>query len=339
MMDILPGDLIELLRNALKARESMIAPPDSASRLFNGFLEGFPRLSVDLFGETLVLYDYANPPQVDAESLNVTLNFYRQNLPWLRCGLLKRRFSAEQEERRGVILFGTQPDKKICENGVWYALNLQLNQDASFYMDTRQVRAWLKANLTGLSVLNTFAYTGSLGAAALAGGAQRVVQLDINRVFLNIAKETYTLNGFPIHNTDFIVGDYFRHTSRLRRNADLFDCVIFDPPFFSVTAAGRVNLVQENMRILNKVRPLVADGGWLIAINNALFVSGVDYLHMLQQACADGYLALEEIIPVPPDITGFSSTVQGTLPADPAPFNHATKIALLRVRRKNKVGK
>ena len=80
---------------------------------------------------------------------------------------------------------------------------------------------------------------------------------------------------------------------------------------------------------------MINDGGWLVAINNALFVSGRDYLASLETLCADGYLTLEEYIPVPVDITGYPETIQAAAPADPAPFNHSTKIAILRVRRKN----
>jgi 23S rRNA (cytosine1962-C5)-methyltransferase len=79
-----------------------------------------------------------------------------------------------------------------------------LNADSSLYLDTRLLRAWASEHLGGKRVLNTFAYTGSLGVAAQAGGAARVVQLDLNRRFLNLAKDSYTLNGFPIHKSDFM---------------------------------------------------------------------------------------------------------------------------------------
>ncbi len=50
--------------------------------------------------------------------------------------------------------------------------------------------------------------------------------------------------------------------------------------------------------------------------------------------CADGYLTIEELIPVPADIIG-ESIVRRTAPVtDPAPFNHSTKIVVLKVRRK-----
>jgi 23S rRNA (cytosine1962-C5)-methyltransferase len=87
--------------------------------------------------------------------------------------------------------------------------------------------------------------------------------------------------------------------------------------------------------VINKVRPLVKDGGWLVTINNALFLSGADYYGQLQELCADGYLAVEALIPVPEDCTGYAGTRVGAPPVDPAPFNHSTKIAVLKVKRKS----
>jgi 23S rRNA (cytosine1962-C5)-methyltransferase len=77
----------------------------------------------------------------------------------------------------------------------------------------------------------------------------------------------------------------------------------------------------------------VRDSGRLVSINNALFVSGADYLMEMKDLCADGYLSLEEILPVPQDFIGCAGSATAW-PADPAPFNHPTKIAVLRVRRK-----
>jgi 23S rRNA (cytosine1962-C5)-methyltransferase len=181
-------------------------------------------------------------------------------------------------------------------------------------------------------VLNTFAYTGSLGVAATAGGASRVVQTDRGRAFLNLAKDSYSLNGFPVHKADFVAGDFFPVIARFKATGQTFDCVILDPPFFSSTPKGRVDLVHESARLINKVRPLVNDGGTLMAINNALYVSGGEYMRTLEELCADGYLSIRELIPVPEDFIGYERV--GKPVTDPAPFNHSTKIAVLDVKRK-----
>jgi 23S rRNA (cytosine1962-C5)-methyltransferase len=312
---------------------------NTAFRLFNGFLEGDPDLAIDVYGRTLLIYNYAGDPagvEVTAVKAHQAWQFLKGELPWLQVALVKTRNAPAPAARRGVLLAGSveQLDKQICEDGAWYALDLTMHQDASLYLDTRLLRGWLKANLAGKSVLNAFAYTGSLGVAALAGGAQRVVQLDLNRRFLTLARDSYTLNGFPIRDEDFIAGDFFSEVNRLKRRGDLFDCVLLDPPFFSITDKGRVDLAGQSQRLINKVRPLVKHGGCLVTINNALFLSGQEYYAVLQNLCADGYLNIEELIPVPPDFTGYPETVLGAPPADPAPFNHSTKIAVLGVKRK-----
>ncbi|HEX2995496.1 MAG TPA: hypothetical protein VHP14_11765, partial [Anaerolineales bacterium] len=78
------------------------------------------------------------------------------------------------------------------------------------------------------------------------------------------------------------------------------------------------------------------DGGNLIAINNALYVSGQEYIRTLEELCQDGYLKIRELIPIPEDFTGYPETRAGKPITDPTPFNHSTKIAVLEVKRKSK---
>ena len=169
------------------------------------------------------------------------------------------------------------------------------------------------------------------GGRILGGGAKRVVQHDLNRRPLNIAKTSCTLNGFPIHPADFIPMDFFSLVARLKQTGESFDCLILDAPFFSTTSKGRVDQVNESARLINKVRPLVRDGGILIAVNNALYMSGKEYMTVLEDLCLDGYLKIRELIPVPQDFVGYHPVGQPI--TDPYPFNHSTKIAILDVGR------
>lgn len=310
---------------------------ETAVRLFNGFLEGCPQLVVELFGETAVLYNYADQYADQPSELNDLLAavqaLLREQFPWLQAILLKTR-NGSDEEKRGVLLWGSTPTTKIREHGVRYALDLTMNQDASFYLDTRNVRRWALENLAGKAVLNTFAYTGSLGVAAQAARASSVVQTDLNKRFLNVAKTSYTLNGFAIDKQLFQAGDFWRQMSQFKRAGAQFDCVFLDPPFFSQTAAGTVDLNAGMARLVNKIRPLVKHNGRIIAINNALFVSGADYLAELEALCADGYVEIEQFIPVPEDCTGYPHTQITPPVTDPAPFNHSTKIAVLKIHHK-----
>jgi 23S rRNA (cytosine1962-C5)-methyltransferase len=330
--------LTGLLEGAFIARAALFdARHEAAFRLFNGFTEGWPALAVDLYAQTLVLNNYAETPGAGQFAIAVAQQVYQTHLPWVCAVLLKSHHADDAKERNGILLAGTTLTRKVREHGVWYAVELQLNRDSSLYLDTRNLRAWILQNLAGQRVLNTFAYTGSLGVAAKASGASRVVHLDLNRSFLNVAKTSYTLNGFPIHKPDFQAGDFWPQISRMIRAGEQFDCVLLDPPFFAATGKGTVDVEKNYARLINKVRPLIADGGRLVAVNNALFVSGAEYLGLLERLCADGYLTIEELIPVAEDFTGYKTTRQVAEVTDPAPFNHSTKIAVLRVRRKDAV--
>lgn len=329
------SSIVPLLSTTLTARADLFdLQHEMAFRLFNGFFEGCPDLVIDLYAHTVVMFNYADPPQQAEIVLHVAREYLLTQFPWLRAIVLKTRNAPTLTAKRGVLLCGEMVDRRIREHGVRYAIELLLHQDASFYFDTRNLRAWALQHLADKTVLNTFAYTGSLGVAAQAGEARRVVHLDHNRTFLNVAKASYSLNGFPIHKADFQAGDFWTQINHLKRAGERFDCVFVDPPFFSTTSKGTVDLVNQSQRVINKVRPLINDGGYLVAINNALFVSGADYMRSLETLCADGYLSIEELILVPPDCTGYPQTIVRLPPTDPAPFNHPTKIAVLRVRRK-----
>ena len=323
--------LNNLLARALAARSGLIDADHAAGlRLFSGFYEGYPNLVADIYARTLVLFDYGE----SGDALKNAGEFLRERLPWINCVIHKTRSARDAAQRRGILAFGDAPAENIREYGVTYALDLQLQQDASFYLDTRALRLWLRENAAGWDMLNTFAYTGSLGVAALAGGAARVIQTDRNRKFLDLAHHSARLNRLDLGKQKLQAGDFFSVIARLKQRKARFDCVSIDPPFFSSTAKGTIDLVNESTRLINKVRPLIKDGGCLVTINNALFLPGADYMHSLKALCIDGYLSIETILPVPSDITGFPETIVGAPPVDPAPFNHATKIVVLRVRRR-----
>jgi 23S rRNA (cytosine1962-C5)-methyltransferase len=331
------AELETRVRAAIEARAGLVdARHETAFRALHGFTEGVPALALDVFATTLVLHDHAGP-EGDEAGVRRALEIARETWPWLKAALWKNHRAPSAEARAGVLVLGEKADlaRRVREAEVRYAVALDGQKDAGFYLDTRNLRAWLKRTSGGARVLNTFAYTGSLGVAALAGGASQVVHLDRSREALNVAKESYTLNGFPIRRPDFIVDDVFAKAAKLRKANEIYDVVIIDPPFFSSTASGRVDLEQGTSRLLDKVRPLVADGGALVFVHNALFVPGAEVHAALGQMGTDGYSTIEELIDVPDDVIGYPGTRVGAPLVDPAPWNHPTKIAVVRVKRKD----
>jgi 23S rRNA (cytosine1962-C5)-methyltransferase len=327
--------LEQLLDKAFAERQSLIdADHHSALHLFAGFYEGNPDLVIDLYGRTLLLFDFSENPASSSTLLEEAQRIALSCFPWLECVIQKARNSADPNLKRGRLTFGDKAETSILENGIRYALDMTMSQDAGFFLDTRGLRQWITAHTQDLTVLNTFAYTGSLGVAALAGGAARVVQLDRNSRYMELARRSAMINHLDLGRMKLQASDFFAGVGGFKRAGTLFDLVILDPPFFSVSERGRVDQAAEGDRLINKVRPLIRDGGKLIVINNALFLSGAAFMGSLQDLCADGYLTVEEMVPVPADITGYPTTKKSSSPVDPAPFNHSTKIVILNVKRK-----
>ncbi len=321
------------LKQAIEQRAALNDLP-AVYRLFNGFYEGNPGLTLDRYGTGLVISDH-NEPEGDLEDFKEIASFVLERVEGLQTALLKQRQHADEARKNGFLLMGDSLPDEIQEFGLTYALDLQMNQDASFYLDTRNLRRWLLDHSEGLDVLNTFAYTGSLGVGAGAGGAQRVIQTDLNSRFLAVGRRSWELNGLPTDGCEYIPGDFFRVMGRLRHADRLFGCVILDPPYFSITDAGQVDLQNQTTRLINKVRPLVAHEGWLVVVNNALFLSGKDFSAELESLCQSPYLSFEGMIDVPQDVIGYPETITDPPPVDPAPFNHPTKIAILRAYRRD----
>lgn len=309
-----------------------------AFRLFNGHLEGDPRWVVDVYATTAVIFLHAPQVADDDPELLALAGRLLELLPWLRAIVVKRRDAAEDEARRGRVVWRASDDvelaREVREHGVRYAVDLRMNQDASFYLDTRLLRRWLLDNAAGRTVLNTFAYTGSLGVAARAGGAARVLHTDLSRRFLNVAKASYVLNGFEVDRKDFVAQDVWSFVRGRKLQGDRFDLVIVDPPFFATSPGGTIDMNRDTRRMVNKLRPLVADGGRLVIVNNALFLSGADFLAELEALCVGGWLEIERTIPVAEDVTGTPATRRPVPGVDPSPFPHSTKIAVLAVRHR-----
>src|ERR1051325_418935 len=116
--------ITQLVEKAIEARQSLFdTAHQSAFRLFNGFSEGNPDLVIDLYASTLVFHNYAEDITQGRSLVNEAKEFLVNQFPWVRVGILKTRNGRSQDEKRGQVLFGENPDRKIREHRVWYAVD------------------------------------------------------------------------------------------------------------------------------------------------------------------------------------------------------------------------
>lgn len=314
--------MMPFFNDAINRRSALFTQKETdCFRLFNGFYEGCSDFCVDTYAGTAVIHWLNRHTEPSPEFLSSCSEALLNNTP-TQAILLKNRYASEDDLKKGKLLYGTGRALECHEFGAAYPLRLTMNKDCGFYLDTANLRKWLLENSRGKRVLNCFAYTGSLGLAAQAGGAASVTQTDCNRNYLP---------NYP--GQKILYGDFFRIAGSLRHSEKLYDILILDPPFFSTGNGGKVDQEHGSLSLLNKIRPLAADGGKIILINNALYLSGQEFASQIQSLTSE-YLRLGEIIPVPESFYGWDLS-KGKLPEDPAPFNHPTKIVVLEVSRKD----
>jgi 23S rRNA (cytosine1962-C5)-methyltransferase len=163
-------------------------------------------------------------------------------------------------------VWGTARERvEVVEMGVGYEVHPAAGLSVGLFLDMRGVREWLHSACGGRAVLNLFAYTCSLGVCAALGGAQRVVNVDVSRPYLEWGKVNYALNGLAVEERDFIYGDAFDWLRRYARRGQAFDVVVVDPPSFSSTP---FSVTRDYPRLVAAAARVVAPGGVLLAATN-----------------------------------------------------------------------
>lgn len=198
-------------------------------RLFHGRGHSFPGyedLLIDWFEPVVLISLYA--PRNEAW-LGQLSNFLQQTIPSAQAILLQERFKSNSVVRS---LIGEQPEQIFAvEKGLCYRLRLGEAQNIGFFPDMHCGRELVSALAPERRVLNLFSYSCSFSVAALTGGAEQVVNIDMNRGALELGRLNHQLNGIDLRRASFLSLDILRSFKRLRQLGP-FDLLICDPPAY-----------------------------------------------------------------------------------------------------------
>ena len=249
--------LTEKLAAAWAARHGFHGDSQTtAYRLFHGHGEGESSLNVDRFGDALVFW-VRQPESVD---LGTVCSFYEPRL--------KPKVIVAKEGVRdaGRILAGCRPEGPltVTEMGLDFAVDLLAAQNAGLFLDARPARQWLRQHSRDRRIANLFAYTGSLGVTAYAGGARSVEQVDLQAGQLNRARLNHELNGQSVEPRDFQAVEVGRWLRQAIKKGRRFDGIILDPP--PRTPRGRAHFRRSRLYELT-VQGL-NPGGWMLVFFN-----------------------------------------------------------------------
>ena len=208
-------------------------------RLIHAESDGLPGVIADQYGDTVVV-----------QLTSAGADKWRKAIV---AGLLKATGCARIYERsdsdvRGLEglepatgwLHGVAPDSppSIEENGVRLMVDIVGGHKTGFYLDQRDNRALLGQMAAGKDVLNCFCYTGGFSLQALAGGAASVLSIDSSGPARAQAQANLALNPqLPAERAEWREADVFQALRDFRKQGQLFDLIVLDPPKFAPSAA------------------------------------------------------------------------------------------------------
>lgn len=276
------------LRAAIARRQAMLENPQrTGCRLVYGESDELPGLIVDRYGDFLVcqfLFAGVDAWKSDIVRLLQTL---------VPCRGIYDRSEAAVRQREGLppeqgLLWGEMPPEivEINENGRLYGVSIAHGHKTGFYLDQYDNRDVLRALSAGRTVLNSFAYTGGFGIAALQGGASHVLNIDSSAPSLALAADNFRRNDFEEARYAFQCANAFEVLRDLKQAGRQFDIVVLDPPKFAETKAQFKRAARAYKDIALQGAALLSPGGLLVNFS----CSGAIDLPLFQKITADAVL-------------------------------------------------
>lgn len=237
-------------------------------RLFHGRGHAYPGLehvNIDWIAPAIIITLYAEVERDWLEDLCSALTILLPECEYLQVQY-RCRPGAPFEQIKGDLIDGEPLSELVAvEKGLKYHISLGRAQNTGLFLDIANGRSWIKDNSQGKNVLNLFSYTCAFSVAALAGGAQRVVNIDMAKGALSTGRENHRLNDHDMTRVIFQGIDIFKSWSRIKKYGP-YDVLISDPPSLQ---KGSVDIQRDYYKIISRIPQLVKPGGILMLCLNS----------------------------------------------------------------------
>ena len=283
-------------------RKTVMAGDLNCCRVIFGEADGFPGLTVDKFSDILV----AQTLSVGMEKLKPML--FPLIIEALRAdgheisGIFERNDVKIRELEgltQGKGWFGnTHPDScvtEICENGVYYSVDVENGQKTGFFLDQKYNRLAVARLAKGKRVLDCFTHTGSFALNAAMGGAEHVTAVDVSESAIEMARKNAERNGLS-GRMDFIAANVFDLLPELEaKEKKPFDFIILDPPAFT-KSRKTVHSAERGYKEINlRALRLLPRGGYFATASCSHFMPSELFVKMLRSAALDAGVELRQI--------------------------------------------
>ena len=293
------------LQYAWDYRKAVMGQDLDACRLIFGEADGFPGLTVDKFHDLLV-----------AQTLSVGMEQRKEQIFPLLVELLEadgfpirglyerndvaiRSLEGLEQFKGWFALPGKElpdsPVTEICENGVFYKVDVENGQKTGFFLDQKYNRLAVAKLARGRRVLDCFTHTGSFALNAALGGAEHVTAVDVSETAIEMARENARRNGLE-EKMDFLAADVFELLPKLiKQGGHPYDLIILDPPAFT-KSRKTVDSAERGYKEINlRALRLLPRGGYLATASCSHFMPSEKFVRMLRAAALDAGVQLRQI--------------------------------------------
>ena len=271
-------------------------------RVIFGEADGFPGLTADRFSDIL-----------DTQTLSVGMERLKDTLfpilvDVLRAdgqaisGIFERNDAAirsleglEQNKGWYSLPGGTPPASpvtEICENGIFYAVDVENGQKTGFFLDQKYNRRAVARLAKGRRVLDCFTHTGSFALNAALGGAEHVTAVDVSESAVAMAEANAKRNRLD-DRMDFVCADVFDLLPTLKKGD--YDFIILDPPAFTKSRKTAERAEKGYKEINLRALKALPRGGYFATASCSHFMPSAQFEKMLRSAALDAGVELRQI--------------------------------------------
>ena len=293
------------IRYAWDYRKTVMGADVSCCRVIFGEADGFPGLTVDRFENLLVTQTLSVGMERIKEMLFPLLVEVLAEDGVVIDGVFERNDAAIRalegmEQGKGWFpLEGrdvpTSAVTEICENGVYYRVDVENGQKTGFFLDQKYNRLAVARLARGRRVLDCFTHTGSFALNAARGGAEHVTAVDISQSAIDMARANAVRNGLE-GRMDFLTADVFALLTELeKKGGKPYDCIILDPPAFT-KSRKTVKSAERGYKDINlRALRLLPRGGYFATASCSHFMPSELFEKMLRSAALDAGVELRQI--------------------------------------------
>lgn len=281
----------ERVHAAFRLRQRLISTKTNAYRLINAEGDGCPGLIVDVYHDTLAISLTTAGMEKQKQNILDALIFHLKPARIYEQSAGRSRGLEGLEECKGFIYGEDHTGTvRVMENGYSFDVDFISGQKTGFFLDQRVNREKLGTLSHGATVLNCFCYTGAFSIYCAAGGAKKVVSLDISKSACAAASEHMRLNGFSIGDHPVIDADVFQYLRDMRGS---FDLIILDPPAFAKTKRDAPKASRGYKEINMQAMKHLVRGGMLATFSCSNFIEEDLFYKIVQGAARDAQADLQ----------------------------------------------